>query len=313
MTTGLVYHSDYLKHNTGQHPERASRVEVIVQALQSDEELWNTLMKISPQPASKSDILLCHSEALVERVHTACKQDIGYLDADTAISPESFDVALLAAGGVLSAVDAVFEGKANNAFAVLRPPGHHATPDRAMGFCLFNNAAIGARYAQQKHGAETVLIIDWDVHHGNGTQDIFYYDNTVYYFSLHQYPWYPGTGTRFERGLGRGEGYTLNIPLPGSTPARHYRQAFEDGLKEISGVFSPDLIIISAGFDSHRLDPLGQLMLEEDDFVYLTQRVLELADRHCRGRVISCLEGGYNLKVLGETARRHVGALGAGA
>jgi acetoin utilization deacetylase AcuC-like enzyme len=178
-----------------------------------------------------------------------------------------------------------------------------------MGFCLFNNAAIGARYAQARFGAERVLIIDWDVHHGNGTQDIFYSDPSVFYFSTHQYPYYPGTGSAGERGQGKGEGTTLNIPLSQGTSARSHRQAFADALTEIERSFKPDLIIISAGFDSRRGDPLGGLMLEDSDFSEMTKEVMGLAERNANGRVVSILEGGYNLTTLGETVRRHVSAL----
>jgi acetoin utilization deacetylase AcuC-like enzyme len=178
-----------------------------------------------------------------------------------------------------------------------------------MGFCLFNNAAIGARYAQAAHGAERVFLIDWDVHHGNGTQDIFWYDPSVFYFSTHQYPYYPGTGAATERGQGKGEGATLNIPLSAGTPARSHREAFRDALREIEKISPPDLIIISAGFDSRRGDPLGGLLLEDTDFREMTKEVMEMADRHAGGRVVSILEGGYNLETLGETVRTHITAL----
>jgi acetoin utilization deacetylase AcuC-like enzyme len=192
---------------------------------------------------------------------------------------------------------------------VIRPPGHHATITNAMGFCLFNNAAIGARYAQARYGVERVLIIDWDVHHGNGTQDIFWSDPTVFYFSTHQYPHYPGTGAADERGGGRGEGTTLNIPLSMGTPARDHRQAFIDAMHQIERGFPPDLVIISAGFDSRRGDPLGGLMLEDADFSEMTKEVLRVAEKHASGRVIGLLEGGYNLELLGGSVKSHISAL----
>jgi acetoin utilization deacetylase AcuC-like enzyme len=231
------------------------------------------------------------------------------LDIDTKISSESFEVAKRAVGAALTGVDGVMAGEFDNAFALVRPPGHHATPEQAMGFCLFNNAAVAARYAQAKYGVEYVLIVDWDVHHGNGTQDIFYNDPSVYYFSTHQYPYYPGTGSAGETGEGKGEGYTLNIPLGAGTPARSHREAFREGLKRIEQRFHPDLIIISAGFDASRDDPLGGLMLTDNDFAEMTREITGMANRYGSGRVVSILEGGYNLRTLGETVRTHLQAL----
>jgi len=242
-------------------------------------------------------------------VRSLCERGIPFIDLDTVISRESYEVARLAAGAAVSGVDHVFKGEGANAFAFVRPPGHHATADRAMGFCLFNNAAIGARYAQARYGAERALVIDWDVHHGNGTQDIFYDDPSVFYFSTHQFPYYPGTGSKGETGAGKGEGTTLNIPLPAHTSAASHREAFREALKIIEERFPPDLIIISAGFDSRRGDPLGNLMLEDRDFAEMTKEVMGLAERTASGRVVSILEGGYNLDTLGETVRTHVEAL----
>ena len=205
----------------------------------------------------------------------------------------------------------VLGGEVQNAFLPARPPGHHATTDRAMGFCLFNTVAVAARYAQRHHReVERVAVVDWDVHHGNGTQGIFYDDPTVFFFSAHQYPWYPGTGARGENGHGRGRGYTLNVPVRARTPAAEQRRMFDAALQEIDAHFKPDLVIISAGFDAHVGDPLGQLLLTDEDFIQMTRTVKEWAARACRGRVISCLEGGYNLETLGATVRAHVRALG---
>ncbi|MEK6289032.1 MAG: histone deacetylase [Acidobacteriota bacterium] len=309
MTTALVYDPAYLRHETGHHPENPERLRVIVSALQHDETLWTRLQHISPRPVSDEDIMRCHTARLIEQIRSLCERGVPFVDLDTAICAQSFEVAKLAAGAATVAVDQVFNGDAGNAIALVRPPGHHATSNRAMGFCLFNNAAIAARYAQSHYGADRVLIIDWDVHHGNGTQEIFYRDPSVFYFSTHQYPYYPGTGSAGERGLEKGDGTTLNIPLSEGTSASSHRNAFFDALNAIEKTFPPDLIIVSAGFDSRRGDPLGGLMLEDSDFDEMTKQVMDMADRHASGRVVSVLEGGYNLDTLGETVRTHVAAL----
>ncbi|MFL6277235.1 MAG: histone deacetylase [Blastocatellia bacterium] len=311
MTTALVYDAASRLHKTGPHPENSKRFDVILEALENDQALWQRLARLAPREASDAEIACCHSERLIEQIRKLCERGVPYIDLDTVISEQSFEVARLAAGAVLVGIDQVFGGGAQNAFALVRPPGHHATPSRAMGFCLFNNAAIGARYAQTAYGVERVLIIDWDVHHGNGTQDIFYSDPTVYYFSTHQYPYYPGTGAATERGEGRGQDTTLNVPLGEGTSARDHRQAFSDALRAIEARFPPDLILISAGFDSRRGDPLGGLLLEDADFREMTKEVMGMAERHGHSRVVSVLEGGYNLDTLGETVRTHVAALSA--
>jgi acetoin utilization deacetylase AcuC-like enzyme len=309
MSVHLIYDATYLKHNTGEHPENPRRLEAILRAVDGDEALSKKLERTKPRTAAKDDIGRCHREQLIHEIETLAEQGEPFIDADTRISRESFEVARLAAGAALTAVDAVMKQDGGRAFAVIRPPGHHATTSTAMGFCLFNNAAIGARYAQAKFGVERVLIIDWDVHHGNGTQEIFWTDPTVFYFSTHQFPYYPGTGAASERGAGKGEGFTLNVPLARSTPARDHRRAFIDALQQIEQKFPPDLIIISAGFDSRRGDPLGGLMLEDSDFAEMTKEVLRIAEKHGDGRVIGLLEGGYNLNLLGDSVRSHISAL----
>lgn len=308
MPTGLVYDPAYLQHRTGRHPENPDRLRKILEALEGDPALWDSLVKISPRPIEDQDITRCHNSRLIDHLQSLCESGESFVDMDTVICSDSYDVSRLAAGAVVSSVDAVMTGQVGSAFALVRPPGHHATPGAAMGFCLFNNAAIGARYAQARFGVERVVIIDWDVHHGNGTQDIFYRDPSVFYFSTHQYPYYPGTGSLDERGEGEGEGFNLNIPLSAGTEARQHREVFVQGLNIIEQKLPPDLVIISAGFDSRRGDPLGGLMLEDVDFSDMTRQVLELADKHS-ARVVSVLEGGYNLSTLGQTVKTHIEAL----
>lgn len=311
MTTALIHHPIYEKHETGPgHPETPRRFRVVMDALENDAVLWDSLKKITPEKASRGVIQSAHTKELYGRIEKAYASGLDSLDMDTVISMHSFDAALFGTGGACAAVDAVMSGEAQNAFVAVRPPGHHATAENAMGFCLFNNVAVAARYAQNKYDEiERVAVVDWDVHHGNGTQGIFYTDPTVYFFSMHQYPWYPGTGARGETGHGRGLGTTMNVPVRANTPAEGQRKSFEDCISDIDSVFKPDLIMISAGFDAHLNDPLGQLQLEDEDFAAMTRTVKEWADDVCGGRIVSCLEGGYNLETLGETVRAHVAEL----
>ena len=312
MKTAIVHHPVYEQHDTGDnHPESPARYVAVMNALRDDAELWSQILELEAPPAPRGDVQAAHTPQHFKRVERAVSEGRGFLDADTIVSMRSLDAALRAAGGACRAVDAIMSGEARNAFLPARPPGHHATSENAMGFCLFNTVAVAARYAQSRYPAEIerVAVIDWDVHHGNGTQGIFYDDPKVFFFSAHQYPWYPGTGSRGENGQGRGRGYTLNVPLKAATPARVHRRTFDAALEEIGDKFTPDLIMISAGFDAHAADPLGQLLLEDEDFVEMTRTVKQWAANVCAGRIVSCLEGGYNLATLGATAHAHVRTL----
>jgi acetoin utilization deacetylase AcuC-like enzyme len=305
--TGLLLDPVYEQHVPGPgHPESPERCEAIRAALGG----LGPFLQIEARSATEDEIAYCHTREYINTV----RRDVarGALDlstGDTAICAESLDVALKAAGGVMNAVDAVVTGVVRNAFCAVRPPGHHATPDRGMGFCIFNNIAIGARHAQKRHGVERVLIADWDVHHGNGTQDIFYSDPSVFFFSTHQSPWYPGTGAASETGEGAGRGTTMNFPFPAGAGRKEIVGAFRGSLVKTADAFKPDLVLISAGFDSRIGDPLGRFTLSDDDFAELTRILREIADKHAGGRLVSVLEGGYNLSGLARATAAHVNAL----
>lgn len=304
--TGLVYHEDYLRHHAGMgHPERPERLESIMKHL-TETKLLEKLVRINPYPAEIDWIAEIHTRDYIDSIKQACEQGYRYLDADTGIVADSYRIALLAAGGALAAADEVVNKKVDNAFCAVRPPGHHAEKNRAMGFCLFNNIAITARYLQQRYKIEKVLIIDWDVHHGNGTQNAFYDDPTVFYFSIHQWPHYPGTGLQMEKGSGIGEGFTLNVPLAGGHGNDAYIDIFENQLVPAVKNFKPDFVLISAGFDGHHQDPLAGMQLTEQGYGQLTRIVVDLADEFCDGRIISLLEGGYNLEMLARSVAAHI-------
>jgi acetoin utilization deacetylase AcuC-like enzyme len=308
--TGLIYDPRYLEHDMGAgHPESPNRLRAIMQRLEQSGTVAK-LTRIEPRKAEDEWVTLVHKPAYVALLkQQAPPHGRTSLDADTSMSPGSLTAAYLAAGGVLAGVDAIMAGQVQHAFCAVRPPGHHAEADRAMGFCLFNNVAIAAHYVQKRYGLQRVLIVDWDVHHGNGTQHSFDRDPSVLFFSTHQYPHYPGTGRATERGSGAAEGLTINVPMEAGEGDDEYRAVFQKVLVPAADSFKPDFVIISAGFDAHRDDPLASMGLTEDGYADLTAIVAGIAIRHCRGRLLSSLEGGYNLTALAASVERHIQSL----
>ncbi|UZE92101.1 MAG: histone deacetylase [Methanosarcinales archaeon] len=294
--TGVVYHDDYLKHETGEHPEQKERLIAIMKLLKETGAL-KKLTRIAPKKATTEQIGYVHDASYIENVRGLCQSGRGMLDSDTILSQDSYEVALLASGGVMSAVDVVIDDL-NNAFALIRPPGHHAEASQGMGFCIFNNVAIAARYAQRQHKLKRILIVDWDVHHGNGTQHIFYDDASVLYFSIHQSPFYPGTGKTDEIGTGDGKGFTVNVPLPRGMGDAGYTYVFNEILIPIALEFRPELVLISAGQDAHFADPIGGMNVTAKGFDQLAGIVKSIANSTCEGRIVAALEGGYDLTAL---------------
>ena len=308
--TGLVYHPAYLDHDMGAgHPESPNRLRAIMQQLEQSGTA-DRLTRIEPRKAEDEWITQIHTAAYLEMLKAeAPATGRVSLDADTAMSPGSLTAAYLAAGGALAAVDAILSKKVDHVFCAVRPPGHHAEAGHAMGFCLFNNVAIAARYAQKRYGLSRILIVDWDVHHGNGTQHSFEEDPSVLFFSTHQFPHYPGTGRATERGRGAGEGFTINVPMEAGEGDEEYRAVFQQTLVPAADAFKPEFVIISAGFDAHQDDPLAGMGLTEEGYEDLTGIVAGIAKRHANGRILSSLEGGYNLTALSASVDRHIQAL----
>ncbi len=308
--TGIAADPRVKQHDPGPgHPEQPDRFTVVMNRLESSG-LLQDLVRLEARSATNDELALVHTRAYLELVERETAQGRRQLSTgDTDIGRHSLEAARLAAGSALTAVDAVFSGTVVNAFSVVRPPGHHASAGRGMGFCFFNNVAIAARYAQRRYGVERVLIADWDVHHGNGTQDIFYEDGSVLFFSTHQWPWYPGTGAASETGEGAGAGKTMNCPFPAGSGAAEIGGAFRNVLLPAAREFRPDLVLLSAGFDSRINDPLGQFTLTDSDFLELTRTMTSLAAQYCDGRLVSVLEGGYNLEGLASAAEAHVRGL----
>jgi acetoin utilization deacetylase AcuC-like enzyme len=303
----LVYSdSRFLDHDTRQgHPERAERLRQITAHLDATG-LAARCVRPKWVASTRERIERVHAASYVESIADLAARGGGRPDPDTVVSSASFDVARLAAGAAGDAVDRVLRGEDSTALCLVRPPGHHALPDRAMGFCLFNNVAVAARVAIDEHGLDRVLIVDWDVHHGNGTQEMFYADGRVGFFSVHRWPFYPGTGAEDETGTGAGLGATCNLPIEFGTPRDAYREKFRSELEKFAARMRPQLVLVSAGFDSHREDPIGSLGLEVEDFAELTRYVLDVAKVHAGGRVVSLLEGGYNPVRLAECVAEHL-------
>jgi acetoin utilization deacetylase AcuC-like enzyme len=301
--TGIVKDKRYLRHSAGfAHPESPERLAAIYEMLNNPSMAWK-FMEIEPREATHKEIETIHTPSYVEYIAGTAGQHSVFLDPDTATSPETYSIAKLAVGGVCNAIDSVIEGKADNAFALVRPPGHHAEKDAAAGFCIFNNIAIGAMHAILKHRLKRILIVDWDLHHGNGTQHSFYSDPRILYFSTHQYPYYPGTGSLQEIGQGKGEGYTINVPLRGGAGDASFVKIFRKILEPVALEFNPEMVLLSAGFDIYFQDPLGSMRVTPEGFAALTRILLEIADSCCRGRLVAVLEGGYHIAGLTKSVK----------
>ena len=301
--TAYLYDEIYMEHNTGWgHPERPERLRAIDDNLKSCK-FYNDLIRVEKKIADLKYIELIHDRKYINRAKKEIESGMSNLDSmDTVICGKSFEVALYAVGGCLNMCDCIMKGDAENGFCVIRPPGHHAEKNSAAGFCIFNNIAIAARYLQSKHKIKKIAIVDWDVHHGNGTQHSFENNNSIYYISLHQYPHYPGTGGSNENGTGEGKGYTLNIPMKSGSGDQEYAEAFYDIILPELEKFKPDFILISAGFDAHRDDPLSSIFLSTDSYYQFTKSIKVIAEKYSNNRIIAFLEGGYNLDALADSS-----------
>ena len=306
--TGYASDPFYLRHEPEPHPENPGRLTAIQNRLESSE-FYNNLIPIQPRKATAEEIGMVHDLGYVASVKQSCADEVRNLDADTVISSNSYDTALLSAGAGITAIDQLIDGNIHNAFCAVRPPGHHAEQDHAMGFCLFNNVGIAARYAQKTKGLNKIFIFDWDVHHGNGSQHSFYSDPSIYYSSTHQYPFYPGTGAKEETGTGDGLGTTLNLPMDAYSDDDDYLSAVENKLIPEIQHYKPDLIIISAGFDAHQNDPLAQIQLTTECFGKMTELLMGIARDVCDGRLLSMLEGGYDYDALSDSVQLHMQTL----
>ena len=309
MTTAVLVDPIYLEHETPPgHPERPDRLRVLWQWLDGyergrEDHLAPLLRLSASRQATLEQIGLVHSPHHIELIKATAGRTLQAIDPDTYTSPRSFDVALNAVGGLLDVIDAVMTGGADNGMALVRPPGHHAEPDRAMGFCLFNNIAIGARYLTSHYGLSRVAVIDWDVHHGNGTQKCFYSDADVLFLSTHQYPYYPGTGAAVETGDGDGEGFTVNVPMPAGCGDDEYLASFDEIIIPVVRAFAPEFVMVSAGFDAHRRDPLAEMRVSDQGFAALATKVLDVAGECAGGRCVAVLEGGYSLDALRDSVQ----------
>lgn len=308
VRTALIWSTDFQRHDTGNHPECPERIIALERAL-SNAGMFTDRPVYDPLPATTDHITAVHAPALMERVQRTAANGGAWMDPDTYVSAESYEIALLAAGAAVQAVDLVMTAAERRVFSLARPPGHHAEKNREMGFCLFNNVAVAARHARDAHGLSRVAIVDWDVHHGNGTQAIFWDDPGVLFVSLHQFPYFPGTGAAGERGSGRGEGYTVNVPLPAGSDEAVYRSAFDDIVLPALDAYQPELLMISAGFDAHVDDPLADMRLTTGSFAYMASALADCATRWCDGRLVLVLEGGYNLQALGDSVVTTIQAL----
>ena len=307
--TAIVTDRRYAKHFAGRsHPERPQRIEVLIEMAESLKR--DNLQLRAPREATREEIALCHRPAYIDAVERTSHLDRFDFDPDTHTSRDSYSTAMLAAGGVLTAVETVLDGAAENAFAIVRPPGHHAMANRAMGFCFFNNVAIACEWLLRHKGLKRVMVIDWDLHHGNGTQDMFYDSAEVLYTSMHQFPHYPGTGSLQEMGAGEGLGYTVNAPMPAEYGDADYLRIFDELIMPIGRAFKPEFIMVSAGFDCHWRDPLGEMQVTESGFAQMMRRIKRLAAECCEGKIVAALEGGYNLEAIANSGAAVIEEMG---